>query len=479
VDFPSFVGGSYRSRSVNFDAQAMINFYVERAEVEGSKKADGLYPTPGLTDFCTLPKSPLRAVFDADVGRSFAIAGNGFYEIFANGTYTDRGTVVNTGLPATIDSNGSIGNQLFITSGDEGYCYDLVTNALTNPVHNCICGGFIGSFFIYLDGVQHAVFNSSANNGTVWNASHLFARNKAGDAWIAMKVINDLIWLMGPKTGEVWYNAGLSPVPFDPVPGGFFHVGTGSRYCIGDVADVPMWLGRTKDGHAQVYRGDGQRPQRVSTHAVEFALQSYASIADAVSYSYQEDGHTFYVLNFPGAGKTWVYDATTGLWGERGWWNQAAAQYECGRPQYSCFSFGKHLVGDRSSGKIYEMRVGLTTDADGALIRRLRRTPYVHGGPGRNLFFDKLTLDVQMGDGPLTGQGSAPLISTRWSDDYARTWSQERQMKVGRRGEYQFDCTTRKMGRSKTGSRTFEVVMTDPLPWLIVGADLDVRAGMH
>ena len=39
------------------------------------------------------------------------------------------------------------------------------------------------------------------------------------------------------------------------------------------------------------------------------------------AYAYQEQGHTFYVLNFPTAGATWVWDVTTDVWHERGFWN--------------------------------------------------------------------------------------------------------------------------------------------------------------
>ena len=483
AEFPNFVGGAYRSRSRHANAEALINFYVERMEVEGAKRRSALYPTPGLTEFCTLPKSPIRALFDADVGRTFAVAGlgasSGFYEIHGDGTFTDRGTVNNTGLPATIDSNGRLGSQLFIVSGDIGYCFDLNTNTLTQVVTDALAGAFISGFFLYLHGPTNAVRQSALNNGTSWNASHLFSRNRAGDPWITMKVINDLIWLLGPKTGEVWYNAGTAPVAMQPVPNGFFHVGSGSRHCIADVADAPVWLGRTKDGHAMIYRANGLQPQRISTHAVEFALQSYSSIADAVVYSYQEEGHTFFVLNLEAAGKTWVWDETTNLWHERGYWDTAMAQYQAGRPQYSCFSFGKHLVGDRASGTIYEMRVGLTTDADGTLIRRLRRTPHIWAEGGRGVFHKEIRFDMQTGDAPLVGQGSDPLTMLRWSDDHGETWSQERVLDVGKRGRYGYEVYTERLGLSPTGARTYELSMTDPLPWQIVGASIEAEAAVH
>jgi hypothetical protein len=45
--------------------------------------------TPGLQVFCALPKTPIRGIFPGE-NRLFAVAGNSFYEIFSNGTFTDR-----------------------------------------------------------------------------------------------------------------------------------------------------------------------------------------------------------------------------------------------------------------------------------------------------------------------------------------------------------------------------------------------------
>jgi hypothetical protein len=50
---------------------------------------------------------------------------------------------------------------------------------------------------------------------------------------------------------------------------------------------------------------------------LEYAIQSYGNITDAIGYTYQQDGHPFYVLIFPSAEATWVYDVSTQLWHER------------------------------------------------------------------------------------------------------------------------------------------------------------------
>ncbi|MFE1676613.1 hypothetical protein ACFMJE_18460, partial [Acinetobacter baumannii] len=66
-----------------------------------------------------------------------------------------------------------------------------------------------------------------------------------------------------------------------------------------------------------VYRAVGYTGKRISTHAIEYAIQSYSTITDAIAFTYQQEGHSFYVLTFPTADKTWVFDVSTELWHER------------------------------------------------------------------------------------------------------------------------------------------------------------------
>ena len=80
-----------------------------------------------------------------------------------------------------------------------------------------------------------------------------------------------------------------------------------------------FWLGKDARGQGIVYRANGYTGTRVSTHAVEWQIQRYGDMSDAIGYAYQQDGHTFYVLTFPSADATWVYDAATkhGMRGQR------------------------------------------------------------------------------------------------------------------------------------------------------------------
>ncbi|MGG2309924.1 hypothetical protein, partial [Salmonella enterica] len=65
-----------------------------------------------------------------------------------------------------------------------------------------------------------------------------------------------------------------------------------------------MWIGRDLNGSGIVYRASGGPPQRISTVAVEEALQATSDLSAAVSYVYQDHGQTFYAINAPGVAST-------------------------------------------------------------------------------------------------------------------------------------------------------------------------------
>ena len=74
-----------------------------------------------------------------------------------------------------------------------------------------------------------------------------------------------------------------------------------------------FWLGQDARGQGMVYRSNGYTGQRISTHAVEWQIQQYGTLSDAIGYTYQQDGHSFYVLIFPTANTTWVDRKSTRL----------------------------------------------------------------------------------------------------------------------------------------------------------------------
>lgn len=370
--YPGFVGPSARVRSVNVNAERTVNWYPEQS-VGTAKTETWLVPTPGLEPFAVLSEGPVRALF-AQNGRVFAVGGIGFYEVFQDGRAQWYGAVGSDGRPATISSNGSNGNQLFITSTGAGYIFNLATNAMTPltgasaPPSPVAMGCFSDGYFLSLKegGAQFNI--SDLYDGTSWDAADVFLVSTVADHLVAMIESHRDLWLFGSQTTSIWANTGDADNPYQPIAGVKVDQGCAAQSSVVRLDNTVFWLGQSEAGDRMVFRAQGYTPQRVSDHAVEFALRQASRVDDAIAYAYQDEGHTFYVLYVPGLAHvpefatTWVYDVATSAWHERALWDQEAMRWQPHLGRCHAFGFGRHLVGDRLSPAIYDMRHGAADD---------------------------------------------------------------------------------------------------------------------
>jgi hypothetical protein len=476
MQYPHFIGGSHTVQSPIADGQRTVNWYVERQQLPGGKSQMALYPTPGVETLATATTASGRGHFYQD-GREFAVIGTTFYEIGSTGTLTSRGTVAIDDNPATISSNGDGGGEVFITSGNNGYVFTLATNLLTQVRTGATTiGGQIDGYFVVLDAATSTLFISDLLDGTTWDPTQFAQRSSQSDPWVSMAVLPPYIWLLGEQTSDVWYNAGTFPFPFAPHPSGRIDYGCAAAFSPEIVAGSVIWLAQTADGMGQVVRAGGFTPQVISTYAVQVALDSFSTLSDAIGDTYQDLGHSFYLLYFPTASATWVFDATESLWHERGTWISEDAIYEAWRPLYHAFAFGEHRMLDRASGKVFRMASDLGFDADARPLRRLRRPPSLWADNER-LFVSLFAIDLEPGLGLATGQGSDPQMMLRISRDGGKTWGSERWRSAGAIGKYETRTQWVRCGSARHWVP--EVVVSDPIPWRLTGARVEVKGAVR
>ncbi len=404
--------------------------------------------------------------------RAFAVVGPNFYELASDGIVTLRGTVADDDLPVSIAGGASC---VLIVSAGQAYSYNLTTDVLA-PVTGMLgtpsqAGYADGYFIVTLQDTQRFQI-SALNDATSWDALDIAQISVFPDNIVSMLVDHRELWLWGKKSSQVYFDSGNADFPWEPIPGAFIEQGCAAKDSPVRLDNSVFWLGEDERGAAVAWRASGYAPARVSNHAVEQTWQSYSTVTDAIGYSYQADGHAFWVLSFPSAKATWVYDAATNMWHERGTWDAARGVYLAHRSQCHIYAFGKHLVADRLAPNIYEMSTAFN-DEDGEPIRRMRRAPHI-SNEQQWLFYSQLQVDLEVGLGLPFGQGSNPQIMLRWSDDSAKTWSNEHWQSAGEIGTYKTRAVWRRMGRSR--DRIYEVVVTDPVPWRIVDAYLQVMA---
>jgi hypothetical protein len=472
MKYPGFIHSSYRSQSVIADQERTVNWYPEKMESPGASTEMALYPTPGVTLLSEATNGPGRAHFYMD-GREFAVIGAKFFEIDIDGNQTDRGDVALDSNPATISSNGDGGGQLFVTSGTYAYCYDLSANTLTQITDldtKATMGAHLDGYFLALDATNSTLYISALLDGTSWTTGTDFAqRSIAPDPWVSMRVVGRYIWLLGQQTSEVWYNAGTSPFPFAAHSSGLIAHGCAAAFSAFVAEKRIYWLSVTQQGGLRAVRAAGFSPDVISDHPTQTIFDSYDTVSDAVADIYIENGHTFYIVSFPRENKTWVWDASTSLWSERGTWIAEDNEFIALRTRYHAYAFNQHRWLDSVTGSIYSMDAESSSDVDSRVIRRVRRAPAL-SVENQRIFYSAFELDMEPGLGLESGQGSDPMVMMRLSNDGGKTWGAERMRSAGKIGEYGTRVRWNRCGAGRR--RVFEVSVSDPIPYRLIGAYL-------
>jgi hypothetical protein len=298
---------------------------------------------------------------------------------------------------------------------------------------------------------------------------------------------------MGSQSYEIWQDTGNVDFPFQLVDGSYTPVGISATYSIAQSERFRYWLGSTERGPAVVWQETGWgSPNRVSNHAIEAAIQGYLeageSVSDAVGLVKQYVGHYFYELHFPSVrtvngrprGATWVYDETSSTQLGHPQWHEKAAwdgDWLADRVRSHTYvdDWGKHLVGDHTTGDIYEEAMSLYDDA-GKELRFMRSAPWV-GNEQERLFFSDLILDMQVGgvSNLVAGNTRVPQVCLQISDVGGFTWSDEIWVGAGMTGEYKARAIWNRLGAS--WNRCFRVVISDPIQRCLVDAFLTVNPG--
>ena len=468
-----FCGAGYQSALVNCDAQRSVNLYPEVNESGQGVSSMILLPTAGLEVFSDLGGPSVTGQCEIN-GRGFGISGTNFCEMLSDGTKIVRGTVRIDTNQATISASAT---QLLITSGGRAYSFILATNAfaeidtttlaaIQGPV---LMGGYADDYFIVLLSNSQSFQISAILDVTSWDPLDIAQVSLFPDNVVSMLIDHRELWLFGSETIVPYVNTGNPDFPWEPIQGAYIQQGINSPWCRNRIDNSLLWLGRNEHGAQVAWRAQGYTPVRVSTHAIEYAWSQYTTTSDAISYAWQENGHTFWQIYFPTANKTWVYDTATQAWHERT--SRIGGIEGAHFSQNHMYCFGKHLVGDWNSGKVYRMSSSLLDDA-GVNIRRLRRSPYVGAFEDEWAYFEKLVFDLETGLATFTdgaGNPRAPQLFVRWSDDGGHSWSDERALDCGKIGEYSHRVALYRLGRTRK-ARVIEASASDACPWRFVDA---------
>ena len=364
------LGSTYVTRSVNAADARMVNLFPEVIP-EGGKEPAFLQRCPGLVLLSTVGTGPVRGLwaFSSNDGVGFVVSGTQLYKI--NNAYTPTliGTVAGTG-PVSMADNGT---QLFIAANGPSYIYNANTNAfgqITDPdFPGAVTVCYLDGYFVFNEPNSQKMWVTTLLDGTSIDPLEFASTEGSPDGLLAVVSNFREVWAFGTNSIEVWYDSGATDFPLQRIQGAFNELGCAAPYSIAKMDNGLFWLGRDRRGQGIVYRANGYQGQRISTHAVEWQIQQYSDMSDAIAYTYQQDGHSFYVLIFPTANTTWVYDAATQAWHERAGFSEGAFT----RHRSNCqMAFNnKVVVGDFQNGNIYAFDLDVYSD-NGEIQKWLR-----------------------------------------------------------------------------------------------------------
>lgn len=459
--------GAYEAKSLVSEAQRCVNLYGERNPPDASFPYTW-YPTPGLTLLATVTPETgngWRQLWYASNNKFYGVCGSSVYSIDKTWKTTKLGDMYSSsGFVSMIDN----GQYVVIVDGSKyGYKIDLSNDTFSLMSDSA----FVGSNTLgFVDG--YLVFNSpgtqewyiSLVNEINFDATDFASKSGYSDLLAAVGVTKRYVYLFGQQTTEVWFDAGDTPFPFDRLPGVFMQFGCASAASIAQMDGDLYWLAQSPQGKALVARSKQFNAEQISTFALDNEMQGYPDLNQAIGFTYQIEGHFFYVLIFPESDVTWQYDLSTQQWNQLSWVDEDGTLH---RHRANCFSnaYGSPVVGDWENGNLYLWDQNAYTD-NGNPIPRIRSFPHAVDESSNRIHYREFIANMEVGNG--VGTNVEVPVFLRWSDTRGVSWGNAVKRSLGREGEYITSVQWQRLGMAR--DRVFEISWSSPVKTALLGA---------
>lgn len=463
--YPLF-GLGQQGKSATVTAQRHLNLYAEMQQ-EGEKAQFVFYGTPGTT---------LRGTFGDTPVRGWIAVGNLYYVVHRGTLYSVNNAFVTTSLGTLNTTTGRVdmtynGALILIVDGTNGYTFTISGSSFAqigsvnfpNGANTC---AWLDGQFIVDSGTGNDSFYISAD-GTTWDALDFAAAESNPDGLVRVFADNGEVVLLGEQTLEFWGNVGSQDFPFTPIKGSTQEFGLAARWSLSKYNSGLAGLFKNRNGQVQVMFLSGYVPKAISTQEIDSIINGYDTVSDATGYGYMLGGHPMYQINFPSAGASWLFDASTGLWSPL----EFGLDGERHRGEMHLDFLNKPLIADYENGNVYELAPDVYTDNGTAIASELI---------GRHVFrnndrvtIDELYVDFETGSGLATGQGSDPQVMLQISKDNGHTWGSELWTTLGAIGQYLTRAVWRRLGIARDW--TFKLRVTDPVKRVITFAAIKAR----
>jgi hypothetical protein len=476
---PGFIRGSYKSTAQEVDNAVVKNLYPEATTEDPFAKAPiVLYGSPGTTLYLDLADGgPIRGLFELE-DYTYVVSGVNAYQIDPSGIVTNIGTVASDNKPVSWVFSATQGVLV-----SAGIAYALNAGAVapigSPPWTTAVDCEFLDGFFIILDDdglpAGGQFFISGLNDATTWDPLDFSTAPASNNKLRALSVDHENLFIFGTVVTQPFYNNGNADFPFVLNTTGIMQQGIMARATVSLMDNTTYWLGRNKDGLLQAFLADGYTPKRISNNALEAEWLNYATPDDAIAWTCQIKGHSWYHINFIQAQKSWRFDRSTNLWHQVAFRNPVTGQDECHRGNSHVVRGLQHLVGDRQTAQIWELSPDIYADGANPLVASLT-TPAPFQG-NKNVFYSLFELITPggIGNGTVGTPETNPSWMLEWSNDSGHNYGPQFQLQAGKIGEY--GKRLRKVGVGSGRNRVFRVSISAAVPRCLIGAEYEAELG--
>jgi len=472
--FP-FLGPTMPVSEFSFSPQRSVNLYPEVDK--NYKEPFVLTGTPGYELWTEIGNNTEHIRPGSGIefnNRLYVVSGSSLWEINKGGGSFYRGTINTSSGWISMAHNGL---ELIIVDGQDGWLYSDKLTKIIDPDFVATKADVViyhDTYFVVNEPGSQRFSISATTDGSSWSGTDTASAEFRQDNLVRPADDRELI-LFGDYTTEFWSNTGNSSFPFEPLRPVRMIYGLAAKRSWVRADNTSIFLCRDDHGGVFVARLNGYTPQEISTPAWNRLWSGFPDIEDAYAFSIFFKGHSWYVITFPSAdsgyGRTFLYDARGGPdagWYEWGNWIDTLGEYGKHPMITHTYFDNKHVIGIDGSNKLFLLKDDVYTNDGTAIISR-RRCAHLHSNRDR-LFYSSLQIDMEVGQGLVSGQGSDPKIMMQFSNDGGRTWEDQRQASIGKTGESRERVIFWRLGSAY--DRVYELTISDPVPRKFIGGYL-------
>ena len=438
---------------------SLTNMYFTQLNQQPGGQTGYIAPSPGTDLYVDFSGNSVRSLFQ-DSGNLYAVVDSTLYRIDSSGAQTTVGTLNTSSGYVSFIANTT---QIMLADGTDAYVITKSSHAFATvsdadfPTTAPIRLAYLNGYGCFTTAATKALHLMDLSDFTSYTSTQYTTLTDSGETTSGCIANNGELFVFTKDRCAVYVNTAASPFPFEARSNILLNIGCSAELSLQVVDNTIIWLGTNEHGMLGIYRTTGYLPKLISSDSLNAEIRTYSNPENAISYIFSLRGHYFYHITFPDSQKSWRIDLTTGLCHEV---TSRNAEGQFTRHLSSCYTYfdDKHLVGDYRSGKVYEMSQSFYTDNDTPIEREIISIPL--DSQLERMTISELTVDMQVGKGLSTGQGSSPQAMLSYSTDGGNTWSAELWRSVGKIGEYRTLVRWNRLGQGRR--RVFKLRYTEP-----------------